>query len=237
VAASIAQQVAQAYQQVTNRISRAAQRCGRDPGTIQLVAVTKYATPPQIQALYDAGHRDMAENRAQQLVARTAAFPADFRWHMIGHLQRNKVKIVQPWIVMLHSVDSLRLAQAVDDQAMTTQTPIDVLLQVNVSGEVSKFGVSAEEAIPLAGQLSAMTYLRLRGLMTMAPYSDDPEDARPTFRACRQLYEHLGKALATEAGAAAFDTLSMGMTGDFEVAIEEGATLVRIGSALFGESA
>ena len=229
------QQVGECYEKVRSRIAQAAQRRGAAADGITLVAVTKYASDEQIDALLATGHRDLGENRVQQLQQRARALPDDVRWHMIGHLQRNKVKHVLPLVTMIHSVDSARLAKAIDQRAEHDGVVADVLLQVNISGEQRKFGAESEAAVPLAGQMSAMPHLRLRGVMTMAPYSDNPEDARPVFAACRKLYDQLRDQL-DEDGRAGFDTLSMGMTGDFEVAIEEGANVVRIGSAIFGGS-
>jgi len=231
----VAAQVEQCYREVRESIARAADQCGRNADGIQLVAVTKYASDDQIAALLALGHRDLGENRVQQLQARARSLPDDVRWHMIGHLQRNKVKQVLPVARMIHSVDSPRLAKALDDRAAFEDRTVDVLLQVNISGEESKFGAESDVAVPLAGQISALPRLRLRGLMTMAPYSDDPEDARPVFVGCRTLYEHVREQRRGEQRRQ-FDTLSMGMSGDYRVAIEEGATIVRIGSAIFNAS-
>ncbi|MCC7406901.1 MAG: YggS family pyridoxal phosphate enzyme [Phycisphaeraceae bacterium] len=295
-----------AYERVTERIGRAAERAGRQPWDVTLVAVTKSATPEQVRWLAELGQRDLAENRAQALLERARSmaeqgYPLDdaplaggagqagmfvvggglacgVRWHMIGRLQRNKVRSMLGTPQLIHSVDSLRLAECLSDEAQklwgegSEQGPSehrhrqDVLMQVNVSGEASKAGVPAPEATALAERIAEMPALRLRGLMTLAPYSDDPEDARPVFARAAELFEAIRARLAgmgdgePAAPAAAdrllnfpgpdggtfrlpaeataprrlgFDLLSMGMSGDFEVAIEEGANVVRIGTALF----
>ncbi|MEM1186194.1 MAG: YggS family pyridoxal phosphate-dependent enzyme [Planctomycetota bacterium] len=154
------------------------------------------------------------------------------RWHMIGHLQRNKAKKVLPEIRLVHSVDSLRLAEELQSFLVNGEQQIDVLLQVNCSGEESKYGCHVPAAMPLAEQIDQMYSVRLRGVMTMAPYSDNPEDARPVFARCRELFDEIKKL---GVGDGRFNLLSMGMSGDYEVAIEEGANVVRVGSAIFGQ--
>jgi PLP dependent protein len=157
---------------------------------------------------------------------------APMRWHMIGHLQRNKVKKAVEFCRLIHSVDSLRVAEEIQQVALKREEPVNVLVQVNCSGERSKFGCPVPAALHLADQIDTMTYVRVRGLMTMAPYSDNPEKARPTFVRCRELFEEIRK---TGVGDGQFNILSMGMSGDYEVAIAEGANIVRVGSAIFGE--
>lgn len=227
--------VAAAYARVRERLAAAAARGGRPPESVGLVAVTKSASLDQILALVGAGHQDLAENRVQALGARITALAsepiaASVRWHMIGHLQRNKVEQVVGRVSLIHSVDSLRLAEALEAAAAKRNTPpVDVLIELNISGEASKYGLAPGDLAALAAHIATLPHLRLRGLMTMAPYSDRPEDSRPIFARCRRLFETLRADLGPSV-----DTLSMGMSGDFEVAVEEGATLVRIGRALFG---
>lgn len=248
----------QAFARVTERMAQAAIRSGRRSIDVELVAVTKYASPAQVYRLVEMGHRDLGENRVLQLLRRAAelreagyaperpgggggALLTGVRWHMIGHLQRNKAEDASELAWMIHSVDSLRLAQRLSDIAVAATDgaeapptgPIHVLAQINVSGEASKHGLGLHEAADVIEQMAALPGLALRGLMTMAPYSDNPEHARPTFAACGELFESLRRG-AVGRLCPAFDTLSMGMSGDFEVAIEQGATVVRIGSALFG---
>lgn len=236
------------YEAVRSRVEAAARKSGRDPSRVVLIAVTKYAELDDIRELVAHGHRDFGENRVQQLTQRAAmvdewvrrrrtiesmvdSAPEVPRWHMIGHLQRNKAKQVAEAVRLIHSVDSLRLAEELQAVGLKRERVIDVLIQVNVSQEESKFGCPVPAAEALADSIESMAYLRCRGLMTMAPYSDDPEDARPHFARLRDLHEDMAKRGYAEGG---FNILSMGMSGDFEVAIEEGANLVRVGSSIFG---
>ena len=237
------------YEAVKARIAAAAKRSGRDPAKIILVAVTKYAELDDIRDLIDHGHRDFGENRVQQLTQRAAMLdewvrrrqtlgstggeaPDMPRWHMIGHLQRNKSKKVVECVRLIHSVDSLRLAEELQAIGLKRERPIEVLIQVNVSHEESKFGCPVPAAESLAHSIESMAYLRCRGLMTMAPHSETPEAARPWFSRLRDLHEDMAKS---GFGDGQFNILSMGMSGDFEVAIEEGANVVRVGSTIFGE--
>ena len=246
-------QLRDAYRKVLDNIGAAAGRAGRRPGDVRLVAVTKTASPDQIRTLVEMGQADLGENRVQHLVQRVAALeeflsrrrtlgsaatrpPADappqVRWHMIGQLQRNKVKQVVPLVQLVHSVDSLRLAEELHAYGARIDRTVDILIQVNISGEASKAGVAAPAVIHLAEQIDSMMNLRMRGLMTMAPYSDNPEDARPIFVRAYELFQEIRSA---KVAGKDFNLLSMGMSGDYEVAIEEGANLVRIGRAIFGE--
>lgn len=243
-----------AYRRVNDQIAEAAERSGRRREDVVLVAVTKNASPDQIRAIVEMGQVDLGENRVQHLAQRVAQMeeflsrkrtlgsaatraasesPQHVRWHMIGHLQRNKVKTVVPLVQLIHSVDSLRLAEELHAYGARHDVTIDILLQVNTSGETSKFGVAAPAAIHLAEQIDTMMYVRLRGIMTMAPYSENPEDSRPTFARAAEIFAEMQVA---RIGGSDLNILSMGMTNDFQVAIEEGANLVRIGRALFGEN-
>ncbi len=219
----------QRYDRVRERIADAAAHDGRDGSDVTLVAVTKTATPEQIRTLVRFGQRDLGENRVQQLRERVgipdAGPPA--RWHMVGHLQRNKVEDVLPLATLIHSVDRQRLVEEIDRQAAKRGDRVDVLIQVNVAGEPTKHGVAPEEADALARAVHAAEHVRLRGLMVMTPYSEDPERNRPFFDRARTLFEEI-----REAGGAA-DVLSMGMTNDFDVAVRCGANMVRVGRALF----
>lgn len=215
---------------VRSRIVQAAQRSDRSVEDVRLVAVTKYARLEWVRSLVDAGQTLLGESRPQQLIERAGELPGQIEWHLIGHLQRNKVRAVLPHVAMIHSVDSLRLAERISDIAGQLSLTPRVLLEVNVSGEASKDGFPADRLQAEWPMLRRLPNLQIDGLMTMAPVSDDPQDARPTFRGLRELREKL----STDAkDAAALPELSMGMSGDFEVAIEEEASLVRIGSALF----
>lgn len=242
------------YTQVKQRIEEAAVRSGRSPNSVYLIAVTKFAEPEDIRELVELGHRDFGENKVQQLAQRASVINEWFermkrhprvagehstfdpttpvRWHMIGHLQRNKVRKIADLVRLVHSVDSLRLAEEIQQIANKLDRTIDVLLQVNVSNEESKFGVPIAAAGAIAEQIDTMINVRVRGLMTMAPLCENPEDSRPYFARCKDLYDDL---VREGVGEGHFDLLSMGMSGDYEVAIEEGANLVRVGSAIFGD--
>jgi len=247
-------QLQEAYRTIKQEIGEAAARSGRTAEDVLLVAVTKYAGPDQIRALVEMGHVDLGESKVQQLSQRVGQLdeflgrkksmgnasskPADgtpeqVRWHMIGHLQRNKVKQVVPLVQLIHSVDSLRLAEELHSYAARRDETVDILLQVNASGEAQKYGVPLPAVLHLAEQIDSMLHLRLRGLMTMAPLSDNPEDSRIHFARTADVYNELRK---DQVGGDAITVLSMGMSRDYKVAIEEGANLVRIGRGLFGET-
>lgn len=210
---------------VQDALRAACERSGRDPRDVTLVAVTKSAQLEWIQRLYELGCRDFGESRPQQLVQRATQLPGDVRWHLIGHLQRNKAALVWPAAAWLHSVDSVRLAEKLSELVARLPARPSLLLEVNVSGEASKDGFSPEELRSAWPHLQSLS-LPLVGLMTMAPASDDPQAVRPVFRQLRQLRDELQTH-------SQLPHLSMGMSGDFEVAVEEGATLVRVGSRLF----
>lgn len=226
------------------RIHAAARAADRDPAGITLVAVTKTHAPEVVAAAIDAGASDLGENRVQEAAAKIAALAerrAAVRWHLIGHLQRNKARLAAELFDLVHSVDSLRLAETLSRHAQELGRRLPVLLQVNVSGEASKEGfalaggpanrAALELLLPELEQLVVLPGLEVRGLMTVAPIVDEPEQARPTFRALRELRDELARRLP----ATRWDELSMGMTDDFAAAIAEGATIVRVGRAIFGE--
>ena len=228
-------------QRLRDSIAAAAERAHRHPDEIRLVVVTKAAELEDIKTLIDLGMTDLGENRVQQLTARAARIgewlarkrkPTDGRvcWHMIGHLQRNKVRHVLEVAEMIHSVDSLRLAEELDARAEQLDRVVDILMQVNCSQEPQKSGVAVGAATHLAEQISTLRHLRLLGLMTMAPLVSEPEAARPAFVRLRELFEEMR---AEKIGGKNFRHLSMGMSQDYQVAIEEGATILRIGTAVF----
>jgi pyridoxal phosphate enzyme (YggS family) len=224
---------------VQKRIAAAAGRAGRDPAEITLVAVSKTQSPQTIRIAYDLGLRDFGENRVGEAEAKVDELPNDITWHMIGHIQSRKAKRVVPLFGVIHSVDSVKLARRLDRLGAERPEPTPVLLEFNVSGEASKYGFNAERWAEDAEQWSTvlaavekiltMSHLRVQGLMTMAPIVTDPEEARPVFIRLRHLRDRLAEAFPH----AEWHHLSMGMTDDFEVAIEEGATLVRVGRAIF----
>ncbi|MDI6829918.1 MAG: YggS family pyridoxal phosphate-dependent enzyme [Actinomycetota bacterium] len=214
---------------VRERIAAAAERSGRDPGAIVLVAVSKNVPDDLVMEAAEAGQRVFGENRAQELTGRLERLGAGLEWHFIGHLQRNKVNMVVGRVALIHSVDSERLLEAIHERARGIDVVQDVLLQVNVTGEASKFGLAEEEVAGLLEKARSLPNVRVRGLMTMAAFAEDPEEARPCFRRLRELRERL----EGEGGGAGLEILSMGMTQDFEVAVEEGANMLRVGTAIF----
>ncbi len=215
---------------IRGRLARAAARAGREPGSIRLVGVTKTVPAGLVREAVALGLLDLGENRVQEARDKIPAFGRDgVRWHMIGHLQRNKAGLAAELFDRVHSLDSLALAEAVSRRAMALGRRLPVLLEVNVSGEASKHGVRPDDAAPLAGAVAALPGLVLDGLMTIAPYSDDPEAARPHFARLRGLRDTLERSTGVT-----LPELSMGMSGDFEVAVEEGSTIVRVGTAIFG---
>lgn len=218
------------HRSVTGRIAAACARAGRAPDAVTLVAVTKTHPPGTADALVRLGQFDVGENKVQEAKAKAPQCDGRLRWHGIGHLQTNKVRDAVRLFCMIHSVDSLRLAEEIEKQAAAQRKRISVLLEVNVSGEGSKFGLKPEEMADVALAVNRLSHLTLRGLMTMPPYAEDPEAARSFFRRLAALRRDAEQRLG-----APLPDLSMGMSGDFETAIEEGATLVRVGTALLGE--
>lgn len=230
---------------IRDRIEAACERSRRRLDDVRLVGVTKTVEVDIIRAALDSGLLDLGESRPQELVKR-AGMIQEFlyrrrtlepgspthapRWHMVGHLQRNKVRMIVPWVQMIHSVDSLRLAEEINTEAQRAGKVVPILIEVNVSGEKSKFGIAVGAVPYLIENINTLAGIRISGLMTMAPLDEDPESARPYFARLREILEDIrGERLV----GPEFRDLSMGMSNDFEVAIEEGATLVRIGSALF----
>jgi len=217
---------------VRSIIAETALRVKREPGEITLVAVSKTMPVELVQMAYNLGVTDFGENRVQEALPKIAAFqPQDLHWHMIGHLQTNKARKVVTPFYCVQSVDSLHLAQTLNRYAGEQGKRLRVLLQINVSGEVSKEGMSPGETLELAGQFAALPHIQVEGLMTIAPLVEDAEQVRPVFRELRLLRDQL----RTEESFRSWRHLSMGMTDDYSVAIEEGATIVRIGRAIFGE--
>lgn len=217
---------------IRERMALAAQRVGRDPERVTLVAVSKHVTPERIAEAVAAGQLLFGENYLQEAQEKIGQLPAALRWHFIGHLQSNKAKLAAELFHMVETVDRIKLARLLNQYAAEAKRVLPVLAQVNVGREPQKAGVLPEEAEQLLREMAALPHLEVRGLMTMPPFFDQPEAARPYFRELRLLAEKLaGKGLLGSRGTI---ELSMGMSGDFEVAIEEGATLVRVGTALFG---
>jgi PLP dependent protein len=216
---------------VQERIAKAAARVGRDPAEVTLVAVTKTMPVERIREAVDAGHRVFGENRVQEAQAKVPELGRDVRWHLIGHLQRNKVKFACDLFQMIESVDSLPLAQELNARAARHDLVMPILIQVNIGDETTKSGVEASEALELVQQVAVLPHVAVKGLMCVPPAVDVAEHARPYFAQLRTLAEQIAGARLPNV---AMTELSMGMSHDFEVAIEEGATMVRVGSAIFG---
>jgi pyridoxal phosphate enzyme (YggS family) len=226
-----AEQIRQRLAECRERIDAARERSGGDQ-SVTLVAVTKTHPPELLAAARDAGLEDVGENRVGELAEKVEALGREaFRWHLVGHLQRNKAARALHHFDLLHSLDSLRLARTLSEEAAGREAPVRVLVQVNTSGEASKYGLDPQEAPNTLEQICALPQLAVEGLMTMAPYTDDQAVLRRTFRAARDLWE---LASGQVEGFRPLH-LSMGMSNDYEIAVEEGSTLVRLGTALFGE--
>jgi pyridoxal phosphate enzyme (YggS family) len=221
--------IAANLEEIRRRMADAAQRAGRDPASVRLVAVSKTYPAEAVAAAATTGQRVFGESRVQESRDKIPACPPGLEWHFIGHLQKNKVRQALPLFSFFHSIDSTALAGAIDRIAGETGVKTQGLLEVNVSGEETKHGFTPEELRAQFPTLSKLPHLRILGLMTMAPYGDNPEDARPVFRTLRELRDELQSTCQHP-----LPELSMGMSGDFEPAIEEGATLVRVGSSIFG---
>jgi len=212
------------------RIAAACERSGRPTSDVTLILVTKWVESERINQVYQLGQRDFGENRVQELDRKRHELPEDIRWHFIGHLQTNKVKSVVGEVALLHSCDRLDLAKTLQKQAEKKNTTIELLMQVNTSGEASKYGFSSKEAQAAVSELICYDRLKVRGLMTIGPFTENKEQIRTSFRALRQLRDRL----QDEYTQVDWHTLSMGMSSDFEIAIEEGSNFVRVGTAVFG---
>ena len=217
--------------EIRENIAEAALRSGREPSEVRLMAVTKTVDDDRILEAIEAGVDIMGENYIQEAKRKIEMMDVDVKWHLIGHLQSNKAKYAVRLFDMIHSVDRMKLAVELDRRSAAAGRVTDILVEVNVSGEESKNGISANEAPDLISQISLLDNLSIRGLMTMPPWFDDPEDARPFFVALRELRD---KIIAEDIKGIEMRELSMGMSGDYRVAVEEGATIVRIGTAIFG---
>ena len=224
--------VTESLKEVEKKVEEACKRAGRERSEVTLIAVSKTKPVEMLQEVYDTGVRDFGENKVQELSDKYDVLPKNIRWHMIGHLQRNKVKYLIGKTVLIHSVDSLRLAEQIEHEAAKADTIMNVLIEVNVAGEESKFGTTCNEAVELVRAVAALKHVKIKGLMTIAPFTDNPEDNRIYFKKLKQLSVDIKSKNIDNVD---MDELSMGMTGDYEVAIEEGATMVRVGTGIFGE--
>lgn len=224
--------VAENLKEVEARVCAACERSGRKRESVTLIAVSKTKPVQMLEEAYQAGSRYFGENKVQELADKYELMPKDIHWQMIGHLQRNKVKYIIDKAELIHSVDSLRLAETIDKEAEKKGIVANVLLEVNMAKEDTKYGLMPEEVMDFVREIVRFQHIKVQGLMTIAPFVDDPEENRKHFANLRKLSVDIRKEKVNNVN---MSILSMGMTNDFEVAIEEGATMVRIGTAIFGE--
>lgn len=217
--------------EVQSRIQEACVRASRSPEEVTLITVSKTKPVSMIKEAWDIGIRDFGENKVQEILDKTTKLPDDIRWHMIGHLQRNKVRQIIDKTVLIHSVDSIRLAQQIEEEAAKKDLIVNILLEVNVAREESKYGFFLEEVEPAMEIIGKYSHININGLMTIAPFIMNPEENRPIFR---KLYQVFVDMKSKNIDNVTMSILSMGMTGDYEVAVEEGATMVRVGTGIFG---
>ena len=220
------------YRNVQENIQRACEKVNRSVDEVTLISVSKTKPLTMLQEAYDCGAREYGENKVQEMTEKEGQLPKDIHWHMIGHLQTNKVKYIAPYVHLIHSVDSLKLAQEINRQGEKCNRSIPILIEVNIAEEESKFGIKKDETISLVREISKLPHVAIKGLMTIAPFVDDPEDNRVYFRGIKELSVDIANENIDNV---CMDVLSMGMTGDYMVAIEEGATMVRVGTGIFGE--
>ncbi len=220
------------YSKILENVKNACIRSGRSPEEVTLIAVSKTKPVPMLEEAYSAGARDFGENKVQEIRDKFPVLPDDIKWHMIGHLQTNKVKYIVDKVCLIHSVDSYHLAEEISRQAEKKGVNADILIEVNMAEEESKFGLYKDEVTDLVREVAKLPHINIKGLMTIAPYVTNPEDNRKYFRAIRDLSIDIAKENIDNVS---MSVLSMGMTGDYEVAIEEGATFVRVGTGIFGE--
>lgn len=224
--------LAENLQNVEERIQVACARANRDRNEVTLIAVSKTKPVSMLEEVYAEGIRCFGENKVQELTEKHDKLPSDVKWHMIGHLQRNKVKYIVDKVDLIHSVDSVRLAETIEQEAVKKDVIVPVLVEVNVAEEDSKFGLKVNEVLSIIEEISKFPHIRIKGLMTIAPYVENPEENRPVFARLRKLSVDIAEKNIDNVSV---EILSMGMTNDYEVAIEEGATMVRVGTGIFGE--
>lgn len=213
-------------------IDKACEDAGRNREDVTLIAVSKTKPVEMLKEAYDTGCRDFGENKVQELVDKYEVMPKDIRWHMIGHLQRNKVKYIVDKVYLIHSVDSLRLAEEISKEAVKKNITVDILIEVNVAGEETKFGTGIEDAKQLVREAAKLPNVHIKGLMTIAPIVEKAEENKQFFQQLKKLSVDIA---AENIDNVSMEVLSMGMTGDYSVAVSEGATLVRVGTGIFGE--
>lgn len=217
---------------VEENIQKACDKAGRKRSEVTLIAVSKTKPVEMLQEIYNEGIREFGENKVQEMCEKMELMPQDIKWNMIGHLQTNKVKYIIGKTSLIHSVDSLKLAEEIQKQAVKHDVTADILVEVNIANEKSKFGISKDETIQMVRNIAKLDHLKIKGLMTIAPFVENPEDNRLYFREIKQLSVDINNQNIDNVS---MDVLSMGMTGDYMVAIEEGATMVRVGTGIFGE--
>ena len=218
-------------EEVRKNIEAACKRAGRSADEVTLISVSKTKPVSDLMEAYDAGARVFGENKVQEINDKYPQMPSDVHWHMIGHLQRNKVKYIVDKVDLIHSVDSLRLAQTISEEAAKKDCDVNILIEVNVAEEESKFGITVDNTVSLIKDIAPLPRIHVQGLMTIAPYVEVPEENRTIFSALKKLSVDIAKQNIDNVY---MGILSMGMTGDYEVAIEEGATMVRVGTGIFG---
>lgn len=217
---------------VEENIQKACDKAGRKRSEVTLIAVSKTKPVEMLQEIYNEGIREFGENKVQEMCEKMELMPQDIKWNMIGHLQTNKVKYIIGKTSLIHSVDSLKLAEEIQKQAVKHDVTADILVEVNIANEESKFGISKDETIQMVRDIAKLDHLKIKGLMTIAPFVENPEDNRLYFREIKQLSVDINNQNIDNVS---MDVLSMGMTGDYMVAVEEGATMVRVGTGIFGE--
>ncbi len=218
--------------EVVSNINSAISKAGRRPEDVTLIAVSKTKPVSMIQEIYDLGVRDFGENRVQEILEKYDRLPSDINWHLIGHLQTNKVKYIIDKVCLIHSVDSYKLAAEISKEALKHSRTMDILIEVNVAGEESKFGVRPDDLEELVRSIAKLPGICIKGLMTVAPYVVDPEENRGIFVKMKQFAVDISKKSIDNVS---MDYISMGMSGDYTVAVEEGSTMVRVGTSIFGE--
>ena len=224
--------ITQNYDKVLENIKSACKSSGRKESEVTLIAVSKTKPVSDIQELYNHGVRVFGENKVQELCDKYEELPKDIKWHMIGHLQRNKVKYIIDKVELIHSVDSVRLARQIEEEAAKKNVRVDILIEVNVAGEESKFGLKTEEVPDIVTQIAGFPHVSIKGLMTIPPFAENPEDNRKYFNKLKQLAVDIK---AKNIDNVSMDKLSMGMTGDYTAAVTEGSSYVRVGTGIFGE--
>lgn len=223
--------ISEQLEEVRRNIRSACERSGRNVDEVTLIAVSKTKPVSMLQEAYDAGARDFGENKVQEILEKQPKLPSDIRWHMIGHLQKNKVRQVIDKTVLIHSVDTVELAECIEKEALKRNLDVSILLEVNVAGEASKFGFAPENVEAAAREIAKLPHVHIQGLMTIAPFVENSEENRKVFKKLYQLYVDMQRKNIDNI---TMNVLSMGMTGDYQTAIEEGATMVRVGTGIFG---